>query len=338
MKKILLALGVFVLLGLGGAISYTNGNAVSSEDIMYMVSHSEYWSGEEGQIIARLYDWQGSPITVDNCTVDIWYPDKTSFISGALTDDSLQATTGTHFYNFTTPDVEGVYQYMVTCSYPNQKVRSVANSFHLSPALNFIRNVNDSITALTAQELEHFNTMQDNFSFINGELVVIQDDLTIVKANLTDIHDDTNYIRENMLTETLFLTNISTVINNQDTIIGQGNDILNNLTAIEQFCDTATTSGSSLCLWVDEIRSKVGDINSTVNDYSSILSEINSTTHSTYDYMTGTLATNINNIATDVTTILGVVNRVETNTQQINSTVNTIEQNQEDVVYMEVTS
>lgn len=311
--------------------SYEHGNNVIGEDIFYMVSHSEYWSGEQGQIIARLYDWQGSPITVDNCTIDIFYPDKTSFVSNALTNDSLQTTTGTHFYYFTIPATEGIYQYMATCNYPNQKTRSVASTFHVSPALNLNKVINLSIADLTAQELAHYNTMQLNFSFINSELVIVKDDLTTIKLNLTDIHDDTNYIRENMLTESVFTDNITTVMNNQNTIITQGNNILNNLTAIENFCDDATTSGSSLCLWVTEIKNKVTDINNTVVSYNTILIDINSTTHSVYDYVTGTLATNINNIYTLTQTI-------ETNTVQINNTVNTIQQNQEDQVWMEVTS
>jgi len=331
MKKILIPLLISIFIATVFIYSYEHGNNVIGEDIFYMVSHSEYWSGEEGQIIARLYNWQGDPIDVDNCTVDIYYPDKTSFISGGLTDDSLELTTATHYYNFTVPDVEGVYLYMVTCNYPPNKVRSISSTFHVSPALNEIKVVNQSIVDLTAQELSHFNTVQLNFSFVNGELVFIKDDLTTIKVNLTDIHDDTNYIRDNMLTETLFTSNITTVLNNQNIIITKEGDILNNITVIQQFCDSAETSGSSLCLWVDEIRNKVNDINLTMFNYNSYLIDINQTTYSTYDYMTGTLATNINNI-------FETTQRIETNTIQINNTVNTIKQNQEDMVYMEVTS
>lgn len=329
--KIGVAIGsLCILLFAGFVISYEKGNELTNEDTFYMVSHSEYWSGEEGQIIARLYNWQGDPIIVDNCTVDITYPDKSSFVSDALTDDSLQASTATHFYKFTTPAIEGVYQYMVTCTY-NSKERAVSNSFHLSPALNLINVVNQSINDLTAQELQHYNDVQANISIINGDLFTIKNDLTDIKVNLTDISEDTSDIRSNMLTVTQFNTNITTVVDNQNTIINQGNDILNNLTAIENFCGDATTSGSQLCLWVDEIQTKVTSMNSTVSTYNDILSEINQTTHSTYDYMTGTLATNINGI-------INSLSRVETNTVQINQTVNQIQTNQEDIVYIEATS
>ena len=347
-------------------VMYSQGKNVIKEEDMYMVSHSEYWTGETGQIIARLYDWQGSPITVDNCTVDIFYPNKTAFVSNALTDDSLQTTTGSHFYDFTTPTVEGVYQYMVTCNYPPNKQRSVSSSFHLSPALNFELVINQSITDLTAQELAHFGIIEINFSSVDASLTIVKDDLTTVKLNLTSIKDDTTYIRDNMVTTTLFETNISTVINNQATIIGQGGNILSNISEMEKYCNTTTTSTSALCAWILETKNKVNDINITIGQYTTILNEINQTTHSTYDYMTGTLAGNIdsllgvttqindtvNRLEINTIQINGTVNMIETNTEQINTTVNTIKtatdiiqtnvstviQNQQDVVYMDVTS
>ena len=317
MKKLLIGSGIFVFLALIAiGTMYAQGNEiVESGEIMYMVSHSEYWSGEEGQIIARLYDWRGDPITVDNCTTDILYPDKSLFVDDGLTDDSLQATTGTHFYNFTTPAIEGVYQYIVTCSY-DSKTRSVANSFHLSPALNFQVNINNSITALTAQELAHYIVVTNNLTTIRNELGIVDSNVdlallgieqingtvntiegntdtiintvnevnttvnglqvTILEINATvngidtlvttidgkidtidsnvdqllldvaDVQTDTTYIRANMMTQ----DNISIITD------GQAN-ILSNITAVQNFCDSAETSGSSLCLWVDEIKSKV---------------------------------------------------------------------------------
>lgn len=327
------AIGVVACLFVVGGLvfSYGHGNEVSGEDVFYMISHSEYLSGEAGQVIARLYDWQGDPIDVTNCTVDIMYPDKSYFVQDALTDDTYELTTGTHFYNFVVPSTEGIYQYMVTCNYGANKQQSVANTFHVSPALNIIPTINSSIASLTAQELQHYNDLQANISVINSDLLVITNGINDIKVNLTAIYGDTQYIRNNMLTETLFTANITTVINNQNTMIGQGNNILSNLTEIENFCGSAVTSGSTLCLWVDEINTKVTDINTTVSGYVAILSEINATTHSTYDYMTGTLASNIN-------TLLSGIGRIETNTVQINTTVNEIKQNQQDVVYMEVSS
>jgi len=54
----------------------------------------------------------------------------------------------------------------------------------------------------------------------------------------------------------------------------------------------------------------------------------------TYNYVTGTLATNINSILFDLGVINATVNRIEVNTVDINTTVNTIQGNQERVVHM----
>jgi hypothetical protein len=331
MKKNYIIGLVCLFLALGGVVSYDHGNQVLGDNQMFVISHSEYWSSEQGMIIGRLLDFQGNPITVTNCTVDIYYPNMSLFVNDGVADDSLQASTGTHFYQFITPSVEGVYQYIMTCDYPPNKQMSVANSFHLSPALNTVKNLNMSFAQFVAQELSHYNSLQANISVINSDLLVIKTDLSDIKVNLTSISADTTYIRSNMLTANVFNSNITTVINNQNTIIGQGQSILNNLTAIENFCGSATTSGSQLCLWVNQIQSQVGSLNTTMTSYTGILNEINQTTHSTYDYMTGTLATNINSI-------ISALGRVETNTVQINATVNDIKANQEAQVIMEVTS
>lgn len=331
MKKIYIIGLVCLFLALGGVVSYDHGNAVLGDNQMFMISHSEYWTGEQGKIVGRLLDFQGNPITVTNCTVDIYNPSMGLFVSNGVTDNSQQLVSGTHFYDFTVPATEGVYEYIMTCNYAPNKQMSVANSFHVSPALNTIKTMNMSFAQFVAQELSHYNSLQANISVINSDLLVIKTDLTDIKLNLTDIYTDTQYIRSNMLTSTVFQSNITQVLNNQNTIIGQGQSILNNLTAIENFCGDATTSGSQLCLWVDQIQSQVGSMNTTVASYTGILNEINQTTHSTYDYMTGTLASNINSI-------ISALGRVETNTVQINATVNTIKENQEAQVIMEVTS
>lgn len=282
------SLMVLSMVALGGASVYKHGDSISSKDYMSMVSHSEYWSSEQGQIIARLYDWQGDPITVDNCSVDIFYANKTYYIAGGITDDSLQALYGTHYYSFTTPEVEGVYEYSVQCFYGNNKMSQVSSSFHLSPALNFERVINDSVTYSIQLQNTHYNNLQINLSEIDNDLVTIMTDIGKIQVNLTDIRGDTQYIRENMVTDLNFQNNMSSLQGNQNTIIEKENQILNNITTLQQFCDSTETSGSSLCLWVGEILSKVDSINQTLQSSNeAYLIEINQTTHSTYDYLTG---------------------------------------------------
>ena len=320
-RMVIIGLSLLALISVLFGVMYSQGKTVVGSEDFYMVSHSEYWSGETGQIIARLYDWLGQPIIVNNCTATIYYPNKTFFVNAALTNDALQATTGTHYYTFTTPTTEGVYEYMVTCSY-NSKVRSVSSSFHVSPAQNFENVINSGIVNLTAQELAHFGIVQINLSTITGQLTVITQNQGTILINLTSIKDDTSYIRNNMVTQTLFNTNITTVVNNQGTILAKENQILSNLSVIEQFCNTTETINSALCVWVAQIKATVIALNSTVGQYTTILNEINQTTHSTYDYLTGTVTTDLNSIIGITTNINSTTNRIEQNTIQINATIN----------------
>ena len=140
LATILLAL-TFVVGGVSGMFVYATGNAVVSETYMKMISHTEYRYGEPGQIIARLVNYQGDPVAVNNCTVDILYPDKTFFVQDALMTDSVNIS-GDHYYGFTTPSgPEGVYEYQATCNYNPSKSTSVTNSFHLSNAFKDRKSV-----------------------------------------------------------------------------------------------------------------------------------------------------------------------------------------------------
>ena len=110
----------------------------------------------------------------------------------------------------------------------------------------------------------------------------------------------------------------------------------NNIDDKQTFCGgCAATTGSTLCVQVDWIYNRLEDGNTTYFNYQKALAEeVNATTHNIYDYMTGTLATNINSVLTTVGVINATVTRIETNTVAINDTVTTIQSNQERVVHM----
>lgn len=149
-----------VALVLGG--SYAYGDELASTANFVMVSHSEYWSGEQGQIIGKLYNYRGQPILA-TCNVTIYNPDKSIFLAPTPTDDTLETLDGTHYINFTTPTTEGVYEYMIECGYTinNQFTsRKISNSFHLNPALNAIKVLNQTLAQQNA-------TLQNLFTYVN---------------------------------------------------------------------------------------------------------------------------------------------------------------------------
>jgi hypothetical protein len=81
-----------------------------------------------------------------------------------------------------------------------------------------------------------------------------------------------------------------------------------------------------------QVLAAIGGI--TIPDYSAILNQINATTVSTYDYITGTMASNINDALTALGVINATVNRIEQKTDVINATTQQILQNQEDEVFI----
>ena len=386
-----------IVIGVGTSQGKEVLNTGALEDGVYfgMVSHTEYMSGETGQIISRLVNWQGNPIDA-TCKATIKYPDKTAFITNQTMTESTVA--GDFYINFTTPNIEGVYEYQSVCNYTigsTPRESRATNSFHLSPALNIIKVINTTTLEINGTTYDILNdvrainttrtafleamnlsvdtdlqTIIDNLNaqnytdelttLLNNQLAInlsIDSDLTQIYTDmlsintstaedLADIYVDTQYIRTNMLSDEEFTNNISIVYDRL-------NEVSSNLTAIQGMCDDPVTNTSVLCTYVSYIKDNIGAGNSTyqalVTNY---LEEINATTHSTYDYMTGTLTTNVanvqtavDNIQTDVTTLLGRTLNIETTVNetnvivnQVNDTVNDISTAQQEQVYLTVFS
>lgn len=212
----LLLAGTFICGSATGMFLYATGENVITSTFMQMVSHTEYRYGEPGQIVARLVDFQGAPVVVNNCTADIKYPDKTAFVTAQLMTTST--ITGDHYINFTTPSgPEGVYEYQATCFYNvgiNVRNQSVTNSFHLSSAFT---NIMANQTAQNAQ-----------LTAIQGNLTVVQTTLNGVSVNLTAINTSlSNQLNTNVTTILTQLAAVNTSITNQlNTNISSWNSVV----------------------------------------------------------------------------------------------------------------
>jgi hypothetical protein len=315
-QKILIftILGVF-LIGGAGYFVYSQGedvvttrmtqaapyqaenHVITPEADMKMISHTEYWSGETGKIAVRLVDNTGNPISVNNCTTSILYPGETAFVTDGLMTSS--GFTGNHYYDFTVPTTEGVYEYSSTCNWGVNKAQTVASSFHVSPALN-------------TQKVINATSATNNALLIN------------LTTKAVAIYNDTQYIRSNMITQTSIDNAVAGINSSMNT---QFTQLQTNISQLMSFCGNPQTSGSALCAYLSNINTSVAGI-ATNN---AILSEINATTHTTYTYMTTTLfnkvndvfglATSINNTVTAVQATVNTINTTTTNTQ---NTVNTI--------------
>lgn len=331
---------IAIMMAVGGAL-YASGNSTMLETSMTMVSHSEYWSGETGQIVAKLYNYKGEPVLAD-CNATIYTPAKSVFFGPQATDDTLEASDGTHYVNFTTPAEEGVYEYMVECGYTiNNKyfTRKISNSFHLNPALNAIRTVNatlggvaitlDNVSLTVQQILAGQSSNNAILSQINTTTYQVLQNVSGIDANVRDI-------RDNQFTD-------SDAFNNFTVTNLKIDQIQANITSALQYCSNPETNSSELCRLVWENNQKILETQAAV-DYitNTQLAAINQTTSSIYDYLTTTLAANVNtillnqeNTQTSIAQVNGTVNRIET---AVASNFTTVIQNQEEMVYIDVTS
>lgn len=229
---------VFVLASLSGMIFYATGEQVVADPLMSMVSHTEYRFNESGQVIARIVDFRGDPVSVSSCNATILYPDKSVLVS--MAGMTASAIAGDFYYNFTTPvGPEGTYEYQAICFYGVNKNASVTNSFHLSSALT---------------------------------------------------------------------------------------SVLGNLSSLNVSVDLSS------------VTSRLDVMNVTLSENNAYLVLVNATTTSTYDYLTGSLTSKVDDVLTQLGIINATVNRIEANTNNINTTVNLIKENQENAVVMQVFS
>jgi len=378
-KIIILVAAVFMLGAATAVVNYAHGSEViEGGDHINMVSHTEYRYSEPGQIIVRIVNFQGDPISVTNCTASILYPNKTYFAQDQLM--AASTISGDHYYNFTTPvGPEGVYEYQAVCNYPPGKVATATNSFHLSSALSTIISdltaINGTIVDFQSQVQSNVTQILDAIESVNvtaevGELTItigqinvtvndmqtnlnefivnVTGDLVDIDTNIEEINVTTNNIYNDLVTlNTTMITqfgDITTILS------GNFSDILSNLTDLRALIINMNTSlfvelnsiHTDLLSINTSIINKIDAINlSITTDISNFQQEvqanfsvvnnwldfINSTTVSTYDYVTGTLATNVNNVLTTLGVINATVNRIETNVSQIL-------QNQEDEVYI----
>ena len=346
----LLLAGIFVSGSATGIFIYATGSEVIEQVHLQMVSHTEYRYGESGQIIARLVDFQGNPVTVTSCNATILYPDKSYFVNAAGMTESGNIS-GDHYYGFTTPNgPEGVYEYQATCFYMqgmNLRNQSVTNSFHLSGAFNALL----SNQTLQNQYLEgiqgNLTLVQQAIQNVSDELAAVNSSLsgeiaalsTQLNTNVTMLYQqaDSNYlalqnqINANVTQILAEFDNINVSVNFTpvlDAIDALELSMQGNFTALSnQINNNFTTTFNYL-----------DSVNVTSSNIYSVLLQVNDTTTDTYQYLTGTLTTNVNSILTQLGVINATVNRIETNTIDINATVNTILDNQETQVYMSVFS
>ena len=119
--------------------------ATGEDATVEIISRTEYIPGDEGQVIGEVrYVISGEPANA-TCYASAYYPDKTTlFFEQSMTENAI----GTHYYNFTVPSIEGVYEYQTKCDIGVKNVTR-SKAFHVSGLLREVqRTVNERVEVI----------------------------------------------------------------------------------------------------------------------------------------------------------------------------------------------
>lgn len=99
------------------------------EPVLSFVSGTEYSPNDEfGGTVVKLSDWKGDGINTD-CYLSILFPDKSIYLN--WTGMNYQSEYSNYYLDWTVPDIEGIYDMEVRCSY-NNKNMSLGKGFHVN--------------------------------------------------------------------------------------------------------------------------------------------------------------------------------------------------------------
>ncbi len=134
------------------AIAYSNGSVVVSSPVINFVSGTEYWSSsgagitEKASTIISVVNYKGDPYNIDSCTATIYYPDKTVY--GLATPMKKSPVPGNWYSDVPVPSEEGNYEQYVVCKYNGDKTISTSKSFHVNPALNYLKVIGADVLSV----------------------------------------------------------------------------------------------------------------------------------------------------------------------------------------------
>lgn len=184
-----------------------------------MVSGTEYISGEEGQVIARIADRNGRPISGALCNATILFPEKSFFM---LEREMSQAqTSGNYFVTFTVPAITGIYEYNVDCLVGDDLI-TTSRSFHVSPAYNIIAEIaiaNEQrhqetlsrIQNLRQEILAELNETisEDILEYLDQQTITLVSEMqSNTNQSISSINDNFQEYRDDMLRIGLAITEI----------------------------------------------------------------------------------------------------------------------------------
>jgi len=312
-KNIILTISVLAVIStLTGIIVFSEKKIESK---LSYVSSTEYIAGDEGQVIVRLTDFSGQPITIATCTDNIQYPNKTIFLTQTMTLDTQFSN---YYHNFTVPTKEGVYTSNVVCSYAGKNV-TASKTFHIS-LLNSVMQQRFSAlnVTITEQHLQELSKL-DNITYnLTQEITQNRNKIQSAQTNLSQqINTVSNQLQQN-------ITEVINLINNlNQSQTTNKNELLNILAFINQ---TTYTTQTTITQFQQDTTQNFQKINNTLigvkNDTETIIDLINNIT--TNNNIT------LSNLQQQISNLTSIVvsnqNTTQTNLSQIISLINQLNQ------------
>ena len=124
---------------------------------------------EHGTVYALLKDASGQPVTRANCSIDILNPDLTVWNFDSMTE----FVNGTYYYNFTAPNVEGVYEVGVNCTYNTNTMYDVSY-FHVVPFAQSATKIL-SMTDIMGVDVTNLESLVKNIPLIGSSITSLND-------------------------------------------------------------------------------------------------------------------------------------------------------------------
>jgi len=204
-----------------------------------------------------------------------------------------------------------------------------------------VAGIDSDLTLFISDTQSRLGEINTTLAGVDLAVAGIQLDLTAIN---TSLHARFDEINANLAAN---FTNIETLLYAVNTSIMEAiNAIDVNLTPI---LDELAAVNLSLSTQISDLSTKVDAVNLSISSSISDLRQevqanfsqawdwlslINTTTVNAYDYLTGTLADNIDSVLSTLGIINATINRIEQNTLEINETTQQILQNQEDEVFI----
>ncbi len=186
-RRIIIAGLVIAFILISSISVYLFTQPTKPDSLLKFVSGTVYIAGERGQVIVRVSDRFGNPITNATCSATVIHPDKTYFfIDKAMQSSSIP---GNYFIEFTTPTHIGLYEEIATCkgSFKDSPIDlKVSSSFQVSLGLSLITNV-------SARQIEQYENLVNKILILENKLAAvnttIKETFNAVENNLISVNN-----------------------------------------------------------------------------------------------------------------------------------------------------